>query len=95
MKKLLTNKEGEVRELTTEDFKTMRPMHDVLPSELVATINKRQRGQRGKQKTPLKIAVTARYSKEVVDYFKATGAGWQARMDKALKDWIKKHPHAT
>lgn len=95
MKQPLTNKEGEVRELNTEDFKAMRSMHEILPSELVSTISKRQRGQRGKQKTPLKIAVTARYSKEVVDYFKSTGTGWQARMDKALQEWIKKHPHAA
>lgn len=95
MKQPLTNKDGEVRELTSEDFKAMRSMHEVLPSELVDIIQKRHRGQRGKQKTPLKISVTARYSKEVVDYFKSTGAGWQARMDKALREWIKKHPHAV
>lgn len=30
MKQPLTNKEGEVRELTPEDFKTMRSMHEIL-----------------------------------------------------------------
>ena len=29
-----------------------------------------------------------RYSPEVVAYFKATGKGWQARMDEALREWI-------
>jgi uncharacterized protein (DUF4415 family) len=95
MKQLLTNKEGEVRELTDEDFKSMRSMQEVLPSELVNVIKKRQRGERGKQKTPLKVLVTTRYSKEVVDYFKSSGNGWQTRMDKALKEWIKKHPRAA
>ncbi len=95
MKQLLTNKEGEVRELTDEDFKSMRSMQEVLPSELVNVIQKRQRGERGKQKTPLKVLVTTRYSKEVVDYFKSTGNGWQTRMDKALKEWIKKHPRTV
>jgi uncharacterized protein (DUF4415 family) len=95
MKQLLTNKEGEVRELTSEDFKAMHSMHEILPSELVDAIQKRQKGHRGKQKTPLKVSVTARYSKEVIDYFKATGTGWQSRMDSALKEWIKKHPHAA
>ncbi|MCB1796834.1 MAG: BrnA antitoxin family protein, partial [Candidatus Competibacteraceae bacterium] len=32
--------------------------------------------------------LTVRYSPEVVAYFKATGKGWQARMDAALKEWI-------
>jgi uncharacterized protein (DUF4415 family) len=95
MKEPLTNKEGEVRDLAFEDFKEMRPMEEVLPEELVGIIQQRIKGQRGKQKTPLKVLVTARYSKEVVDYFKSTGSGWQARMDKALKEWINTHPHAA
>ena len=32
------------------------------------------------------------HSPEVVEYFKAAGAGWQTRMDEALKEWIKTHP---
>jgi uncharacterized protein (DUF4415 family) len=28
---------------------------------------------------------------EVIEYFRATGEGWQARMDAALKEWIKVH----
>ena len=73
----------------------MKSMSEVLPVELVDLIQKRERGQRGKQKTPLKILVTARYSKEVVDYFKAEGRGWQTRMDEVLKSWIQKHPHTV
>ncbi len=95
MKQPLTNKDGEVRELTYEDFKEMRPMQEVLASELVEIIKKRKRGQRGKQKSPLKVLVTARYNKEVVDYFKSAGSGWQKRMNDALKEWINKHPHAA
>jgi uncharacterized protein (DUF4415 family) len=57
------------------------------------TLSKRKVGQRGQQKTPTKVPITLRYSREVVNYFKETGAGWQSRMDKVLKEWIKKHPH--
>lgn len=48
-------------------------------------------GQRGPQKQPTKVAVTVRYSPEVVEYFKATGEGWQTRMNDALREYIKQH----
>ncbi len=94
-KKSLTNKEGEVRELTKKDIRTMRSASDVLPENMLAMLATRKRGQRGPQKKPPKISVTARYSPEVVKYFKVEGRGWQVRMDEALKQWIKKHPRAA
>jgi uncharacterized protein (DUF4415 family) len=45
-------------------------------------------GQRGAQKAPTKIAVTVRYSPEVIDFFKATGEGWQTRMNDALRKHV-------
>ena len=41
-----------------------------------------------------KLALTVRYDTEVVDAFKATGKGWQTRMNAALKEWLKTHPPA-
>jgi uncharacterized protein (DUF4415 family) len=38
-----------------------------------------------------KIAVTVRYSPEVVEYFRATGEGWQTRMNDALRAYVKRH----
>lgn len=38
-----------------------------------------------------KLALTVRYDPEVVQAFKATGKGWQTRMNAALKDWLKTH----
>ncbi|MER0217123.1 MAG: hypothetical protein DU481_13265 [Nitrosomonas sp.] len=29
--------------------------------------------------------------REVVDAFRATGSGWQTRMDEALMEWIREH----
>jgi uncharacterized protein (DUF4415 family) len=49
---------------------------------------------RGKQKAPTKVAVTLRYSPEVIDAFRATGKGWQTRMDEALKEWLREHSAA-
>lgn len=38
-----------------------------------------------------KLLVSVRYSPEVVAYFKSTGAGWQSRMDEALREYIEQH----
>ena len=42
-------------------------------------------GKRGPQKAPTKQLVSLRLSREVLDHFRATGRGWQARIDEALK----------
>lgn len=39
--------------------------------------------------TTRKELVSIRYSPEVVSFFKATGAGWQARMDSVLKAYVR------
>ena len=87
-KKPLTDEAGEVRELTGEDMARFRPAAEVLPEELVAVLPKRKPGQRGAQKKPTKEPVTIRYSRDVLEYFRATGPGWQARLDAALKERI-------
>ena len=49
------------------------------------------RGKRGPQKSPTKVAITVRYSPEVIDYFKSTGDGWQTLMNDALCDYVNSH----
>jgi len=41
--------------------------------------------------TVTKERITIRLSREVVDSFRATGNGWQTRMDEALMEWIREH----
>jgi uncharacterized protein (DUF4415 family) len=60
----------------------------------VAGVKKAAPQHRGKQKSPTKIALQIRLPPEVVEYFKAEGAGWQSRIGEALKKWIKLHPHS-
>jgi uncharacterized protein (DUF4415 family) len=38
-----------------------------------------------------KVQVTLRIDEDVVEKFKASGAGWQTRMNDALKSWTKSH----
>ena len=39
-----------------------------------------------------KERITIRLSREVVSQFRATGDGWQTRIDTALKQFIAEHP---
>lgn len=51
-----------------------------------------KRRGRGKQKAPTKVSTTLRLSPDVMTYFKATGEGWQTRVDMALREYIQAHP---
>lgn len=41
-----------------------------------------------------KLLLTVRYDEDIVTAFKATGRGWQTRMNSALRDWLKNHSPA-
>ena len=83
MNKLLIDENGEVSELTLDDFRRMKPMHELHP-EISNQI-------RGSQKIPIKIPISIRLSPEVVNYFKSTGQGWQTRMDIVLQEYMASH----
>jgi uncharacterized protein (DUF4415 family) len=89
----LTDDNGEVRELTAEDFKRMRPASDLLPdvfgAELAAELLK-ARGGRPRKEMP-KVFTGIRLDADVLEAFKATGKGWQTRVNEALKEWLKEH----
>jgi len=38
-----------------------------------------------------KLLVSIRYDPEIIKYFKATGKGWQSRMNKVLAEYIASH----
>lgn len=51
--------------------------------------------RRGRPKaSQTKQALTVRYDTDVIKAFRATGKGWQTRMNAALKDWLKTHSPA-
>jgi uncharacterized protein (DUF4415 family) len=83
---LMTNTDGEVRELTSDDMKQFKPASEVLPDVVQGFKN-----VRGKQVSPTKIKTTVRFSPEVIEYFKSTGDGWQTRMDNVLKEYVASH----
>ena len=59
----------------------------------VGGITKTAPRHRGTQKSPTKVALSLRLPREVIDYFKSEGIGWQTKMGNALLAWIKSHPH--
>ena len=38
-----------------------------------------------------KRSTTIRFDEDVLEAFKATGPGWQSRMNAALKEWLASH----
>lgn len=61
--------------LTAKQLKAMVPM----------------RALRGRPKSANpKQLVSVRYSAEVLEYFKATGEGWQTRMDGVLRQYVSR-----
>ena len=87
--KPLIDSTGEVRELMAEDLQQFRPAAEALTAAL-----RRKLGVRGPQRTPTKERITIRLSPDVVQPFRATGDGWQTRVDAALRDWLKSHKPA-
>jgi uncharacterized protein (DUF4415 family) len=60
------------------------------PAQLKAMIPlKSLRGRPKLEKT--KQLVSVRYSREVIEYFKSTGDGWQSRMDDVLLKYVAQH----
>lgn len=44
---------------------------------------------------PVKIQTTIRFDADVLDAFKASGSGWQTRMNNALRQYLLDHPLQT
>ena len=78
----LTDASGEVLPLTDAALRTLQPA-GTLPAGL-----QRKLGVRGPQRTPTKERITIRLSHDVVEQFRATGDGWQTRIDTALQEWL-------
>src|SRR6218665_3265022 len=74
----LIDDDGEVRELTAADLRRFKPAHLALPPALQNPCGMRVPGP---QKAPPKQAPPIRLSPDVMAAFKATGDGWQARID--------------
>lgn len=75
--------------LTDSELANLRPLREVHP-DLADWSEKRKRGQRGPQKEPVKVPVKLRLEPEVLQAYKATGRGWQTRMNDTLRQHAPK-----
>jgi uncharacterized protein (DUF4415 family) len=83
----------EIPELTDEFFdkgKYAIGMKPVSREEGRAAMAAALRPGRPRAENP-KRAVNIRLSPEVLDAFRATGRGWQTRIDEVLREWVKEH----
>jgi uncharacterized protein (DUF4415 family) len=71
-------------ELTDAQIAKAKPFAEALP-ELAAAF---RRG-RGPNKAPTKKLVSLRLSPDVLEHYKAKGAGWQTRIDETLRKAAK------
>ena len=83
-RKNVIDREGEVADLSRLDKAEIKPF-TALPKSLQAKLKGRPKAAVTKER------ITIRLSPEVVQTFRATGEGWQTRMDAALKEWLKTH----
>ena len=79
---LLTDEEGEVRGLTREDFLGMWPVRDAMPEIIEAMAELRRKLGRPKADAP-KAHIGFRLAADVVESVKASGPGYNARVEQA------------
>ena len=85
----LTDKDGEVRELTVEDFRNSQPLAEVHPELIAAMQRMKNRGGRPKAETP-KVHIGFRMAADLVAGIKAGGKGYNARVEKVLRDALER-----
>lgn len=81
-RKNVIDEQGEVADLSGLDQAALKPFSS-LPNSLQTKLRGRPKASMTKER------ITIRLSPDVVQTFRASGEGWQTRMDAALKDWLK------
>jgi uncharacterized protein (DUF4415 family) len=72
-------------EFTEQEMAKAKPFAEIFP-ELAASAKR----TRGKQTAPTKQLISLRLDRTVIDAFKASGPGWQRRMNEALKSAVRR-----
>ena len=87
----LIDDNGEVRELTKEDFANFRPFSE-LPPDLQEKLLAINRGPVTFRAVPdEKKTVSIPLSTDVLEKFEAKGEGWDSKVDEALREWLEEH----
>lgn len=89
--------DGEVGDLAQVDAALFRPAAEVLPPDFyceLLALNRQGKMAEPPKATHPKQRITLRLSAEVVAAFRASGKGWQERIDAALREWLATHPRS-
>jgi uncharacterized protein (DUF4415 family) len=70
--------------LTAARLARAKSFADVFPEPAISM------QRRGAQKSPTKVALSIRLSRDVVEAFRSDGPGWQSRMDDALRAAVRR-----
>jgi uncharacterized protein (DUF4415 family) len=77
-------------EWTEDDLRRALPAAEVLPELFGAKAAAEMLKPRGRPKAAVtKTHVNLRLDAEVLEAFRATGPGWQTRINSALREWLK------
>ena len=76
-------RDQDTQELGQDWFQGARPATEVVPK-----VVERWRRTRGKQKAPTKEAVSIRLDHDVLAHYRASGRGWQSRINETLRQYI-------
>lgn len=80
--------------LSGEQLRKMRPAREVLSNVLGkerADAVLKRRGRPAMPEGQRKVSLSMRADRDVVEAFKATGDGWQTRMNEALREYAQSH----
>ena len=85
MRRPLADKDGEIRELMAEDMRLFKPIADVDLGMVEAMAEFRRKLGRPKAEAP-KIHIGFRLASDVVASIRASGPGYNARVEQALRE---------
>ena len=85
MRRPLADKDGEIRELTAEDMRLFKPIAEVDVGMVEAMKEFRRKLGRPKAEAP-KVHIGFRLASDVVASIKASGRGYNARVEQALRE---------
>jgi uncharacterized protein (DUF4415 family) len=89
----LIDEEGEVREITAEDFKLFRPAREVMSPRIFAMFEahqrerERARGERGPGKRPARVQMSIRLDPDIAAMLK-TIPNWRREANNLLRTWL-------
>ena len=84
--------DADARELDSDWHKGAKPASEVLAPQTYAALVAVSRPRGRPKADETKVFTAIRLDADVLETFKATGKGWQTRVNAALRQFITEHP---